>query len=440
MNKRKKFLKLTFVSFVAITPLVNVSTKAFADTTSNSSTTQSGVTKSLEIKENMTFSQIFTAIENAGINDGSLTPEGLYKQLKEQNISVIGNRIYIVGNRILGTPNGFSISIPTSGKNDKINVRFGTGESTNTAGNDILKTTYTEDNKDKSEAISGKIFLIDENTEFNPLSFKASNGNTYKVESSDKAEVKVVSNTVDPTKANSWGVVTVSTTTKSGKETQASYAVYVRNDKPVRLNVPYYTSVYGLQSVETNNFLNDPATIRRGTEIYIGKNFMNAGSDTYNSISTKSLAIADNKEKASWMSTADLLTDAAPIEAVEKTVMHRSLVYSQGGSSKYRHIAAFKKVTVEKEPYTFKGVKYYKIIDAPDYIKVANVDGTKRTLKHNAYIYATSTKRADRTVLKKGTTVITYGSSYKFKNGKSYYRIQGATATNKRYVKVANFE
>ncbi|GAA0194208.1 hypothetical protein GCM10008918_15330 [Lactobacillus kefiranofaciens subsp. kefiranofaciens] len=43
-------------------------------------------------------------------------------------------------------------------------------------------------------------------------------------------------------------------------------------------------------------------------------------------------------------------------------------------------------------------------------------------------------------MLRKGDTITTYGGSYKFKNGKRYYRIEGATSTNKRYVKVVNFE
>lgn len=429
----KKSIIAASLSLAVLTPvLLKTESTPVSATTED---TNSELEKGLEIKDNMSLTQIIQSLENSGLKFGDLYNWQIVDQLTKQGIS-------IEGNRILGKPQGFTITLSKqqTGKDEDTTVIFGTGKPENLVGNNILKVNYSENGKEKSESINGKIFLIDEGSKFDPLKLKASNGNTYQVISTDKADVKVVSNTVDTTKANSWGIVTVSTTTKDGKETQASYAVYVRNDKPVRLNVPYYASVYGLHSVETNNFINDPATISRGTEIYIGKNFMNAGSDTYNSISTQSLAIADNKEKAAWMSTANLLTDAKPIEAVEKTVMHRSLVYSEGGSSKYRHIAAFKKVTVEKEPYIFKGVKYYKIIDAPDYIKVANVDGTKRKLKHNAYVYATSTKRADRTVLKKGTVVTTYGSSYKFKNGKRYYRIQGATATKKRYVKVANFE
>ncbi|AZA20735.1 SLAP domain-containing protein [Lactobacillus helveticus] len=89
-------------------------------------------------------------------------------------------------------------------------------------------------------------------------------------------------------------------------------------------------------------------------------------------------------------------------------------------------------------------MEYYKLALGANYdeayIKASNIDGIKRTLKHNAYVYATSKRRADYTVLKKGQTITTYGGSYKFKNGKRYYRVAGATVTNKRYVKVVNFK
>ena len=87
------------------------------------------------------------------------------------------------------------------------------------------------------------------------------------------------------------------------------------------------------------------------------------------------------------------------------------------------------------------GISYYEVIEngkeTGKYIVADNIDGTKRTLKHNAYVYKTSKKRANKVVLKKGTEVTTYGDSYKFKNGQHYYKI-GAN-TEKTYVKVANF-
>ena len=48
----------------------------------------------------------------------------------------------------------------------------------------------------------------------------------------------------------------------------------------------------------------------------------------------------------------------------------------------------------------------------------------------------TSIKLANKKVLKKGSTVTTYGSSFKFANGKRYYRV----GKGKQYVPVANFK
>ncbi|WP_279081733.1 SLAP domain-containing protein, partial [Lactobacillus apis] len=70
------------------------------------------------------------------------------------------------------------------------------------------------------------------------------------------------------------------------------------------------------------------------------------------------------------------------------------------------------------------------------YVMADNIDGTSRTLSHNAYVYKTSKKRANRKVLKAGSQVTTFGSPYTFKNGKAYYRVGGPA---KQYVKVANF-
>ena len=71
------------------------------------------------------------------------------------------------------------------------------------------------------------------------------------------------------------------------------------------------------------------------------------------------------------------------------------------------------------------------------FINADNIDGTKRTLKHNAYVYKTSKKRANKVVLKKGKEVTTYGGTYTFKNGKQYYKINNNT--EKTYVKASNF-
>ncbi|RMC23760.1 hypothetical protein F5ESL0245_07285 [Lactobacillus sp. ESL0245] len=126
-----------------------------------------------------------------------------------------------------------------------------------------------------------------------------------------------------------------------------------------------------------------------------------------------------------------------PAPTVAKKVMHNAYIYDANhkrvGSNT---LAAYTTVNVYGNATKLAdGSLVYKIGDN-QYVMADNIDGTSRTLTHNAYVYKTSKKRADRRVLRKGSTVTTYGAPYKFKNGKSYYRIGGPA---KQYVKVANF-
>ena len=131
------------------------------------------------------------------------------------------------------------------------------------------------------------------------------------------------------------------------------------------------------------------------------------------------------------------------VPSVAKTIMHNAYYYDKNakrvGTDK---VTRYNTVTVAMNTTKLaNGVSYYEVIEngkaTGKYINADNIDGTKRTLKHNAYVYKTSKKRANKVVLKKGTEVTTYGDSYKFKNGQHYYKI-GAN-TEKTYVKVANF-
>ncbi|MCT3394471.1 S-layer protein [Lactobacillus helveticus] len=132
------------------------------------------------------------------------------------------------------------------------------------------------------------------------------------------------------------------------------------------------------------------------------------------------------------------------VSSQSKTIMHNAYFYDKDakrvGTDK---VTRYNTVTVAMNTTKLaNGISYYEVIEngkaTGKYINADNIDGTKRTLKHNAYVYKTSKKRANKVVLKKGTEVTTYGGSYKFKNGQRYYKI-GAN-TEKTYVKVANFE
>ena len=126
-----------------------------------------------------------------------------------------------------------------------------------------------------------------------------------------------------------------------------------------------------------------------------------------------------------------------------KTIMHNAYYYDKDakrvGTDK---VTRYNTVTVAMNTTKLaNGISYYEVIEngkaTGKFINADNIDGTKRTLKHNAYVYKSSKKRANKVVLKKGTEVTTYGGSYTFKNGKQYYKI--GNNTDKTYVKASNF-
>lgn len=123
---------------------------------------------------------------------------------------------------------------------------------------------------------------------------------------------------------------------------------------------------------------------------------------------------------------------------VSKRVMHTSLIYNKNGKSTGKKYHAYGYVNVNSRPVMIDHNVYYQIADEDQYIKVNNVDGVKRKITHNAYIYRTSTGRTsynNKWKLYKGATVTTFGSSYRFKNGKHYFRIGGP---RKQYIKSVN--
>ena len=124
--------------------------------------------------------------------------------------------------------------------------------------------------------------------------------------------------------------------------------------------------------------------------------------------------------------------------ATNKAVMHTALAYDKDGKSTSVKYNAYQYVTVESNPVKINGSLYYKVSGKDQYLKATNIDGVTRKITHNTYIYRTSTRRTsynNRWKLYKGETITTYGGSYKFKNGKHYFRVGGP---RKQYVKSYN--
>ena len=130
------------------------------------------------------------------------------------------------------------------------------------------------------------------------------------------------------------------------------------------------------------------------------------------------------------------------VPSQSKTIMHNAYYYDKDakrvGTDK---LTRYNSVTVAMSTTKIGDKTYYEVIEngkaTGKFINADNIDGTKRTLKHNAYVYKSSKKRANKVVLKKGEEVTTYGGTYTFKNGKQYYKI--GNDTKKTYVKASNF-
>ena len=131
-------------------------------------------------------------------------------------------------------------------------------------------------------------------------------------------------------------------------------------------------------------------------------------------------------------------TNTVEAKSIVKTVMHDAQAYDLYGDKVKGKYAAYTQVKLDDQPIPFSFKPFapaYQIKGKKQYIKASNIDGVKRKVKRNSYVYATSSRRADSRLLKKGKTITTYGNSFKFKNGLRYYRIGGP---KKQYVKAAN--
>lgn len=138
------------------------------------------------------------------------------------------------------------------------------------------------------------------------------------------------------------------------------------------------------------------------------------------------------------LSSQNHRVQAADTNVTNKMVMHTATAYDKDGNSTDVTYNAFSYARLVSRPVKIDGTIYYKVADKNQYLKATNIDGVTRRITHNTYIYSTSTRRTsyqNKWKLYKGQTITTYGGSYKFKNGKHYFRVGGPS---KQYVKSYN--
>lgn len=297
-----------------------------------------------------------------------------------------------------------------------------------------INVEFTLDGQKETVSPNGLYFQVLPNSSFDPLDFKGSNGSEFKISTGKNSKITVDSNSVDTSKEGSTGIVKLTSTDATGKTTTAIYNVFVKPQGLFKLNLPS-SYVVGL---------GDTDTVYQGQQYYITNNVKFARGEFFTGISNQSQNAAATSNSVKWIATkylANSKTTTSPAETKtsDLTVMHTALLYDENGKSLGEKYYAYRAVTVNQSPVTINGSKFYKLADRDAYIKVTNISGQGRVLKHNAYIYSTSTRRTTHKgawKLYKGSTVTTYGGSYKFKNGKRYYRIGGPA---KQYVRTSNF-
>lgn len=125
-------------------------------------------------------------------------------------------------------------------------------------------------------------------------------------------------------------------------------------------------------------------------------------------------------------------TDTTNTKSSKKVVMANAYVYNKSGKRVGKKTIKLRATVKVLGTKTIKGKHYYQI-GKNSFIRTVNIDGTKRTLKKNAYTYTKAGKRASKKLLKKNTKIATYGKVIKL-HGKDFYRVSKDT-----YVRKANF-
>lgn len=293
-------------------------------------------------------------------------------------------------------------------------------------------------------ATNGQTYYIAAGSTFNPLSFTTSTGEKVSFSAQQTknnsiyARIAATSNSVNTAEAGHYYPVTLTATNDMGKTATLSYTVMVVSSGAITLPTDAATyAIYGNNPVATGN------TLKAGTKIYVGSTTQTINNVSYTKISTTSKADADSSTNNVWVKTADLSKPSTPAQDTDTathTVMVDSRAYDKNGNYLGHMYYAYDDISIVPKVVTINGKTYYKVANKDEYVRVTNITGTKRRLRHNAYIYWSSYRRTPGTgKMYRGDTVITYGGQMRFKNGKKYYRIEGCRNNNKRYIKAVNF-
>lgn len=254
--------------------------------------------------------------------------------------------------------------------------------------------------------------------------------------SSDDAsavDVTVQSSTLNTAIPGIYTVV-LSAKNKSGRITTAVVSVTVKSNNsvsttPVNMTVQYEDGEsIPVYKVENNKL------VKSGLEIKNGSIIATFGNQIIDGVSYTKII---NDTGTMLVHTKYLDGSYQKQQRVSRKTMHAAWVYDEDGKRENKNvIRAYSKITTIGNPVKINGSNFYKV-GQNQYIKVGNIDGTRRLLEKNAYLYNSKgrvIKHGKRKVtIKKGNIVTTYGSHFTI-NNHNFYRVGKG-----EYIKTANF-
>ena len=162
----------------------------------------------------------------------------------------------------------------------------------------------------------------------------------------------------------------------------------------------------------------------------------NTGSNTGDNNNTSNNT--NNNTNNSGSNSSSQAPATQPVSTKTVKLMRNSYSYDASGKKLAdKTLKAGSSLKVYGSAVTIGNSKYYKY-GTNKYVKAGNIDGTSRTLTHNAYVYTVKGARNWNEAKRlKGTAVVTYGSRVKL-SGKYYYMV-GFSGQTALYIKAGNF-
>ena len=255
---------------------------------------------------------------------------------------------------------------------------------------------------------------------------------TAKINSSSDltTDVKVESSNLNTAVVGKYTVV-LSATNPAGKTTKATINVTV-GDPGITKTVQAGSETAKVVTIDGNKVTETSNTLTNGSKV------ATYGTVVVNGVSYTRL---NNSNSNQYVETK--YVDGSIKEETTKSakVMYKSAVYDKDGKSTGKTIYGYTDkdfVTTSNgdlKVVEMNGGNFYQLAKGEGYVRVRNVTGSKMTLKHNAYVYKSNGKRANKKVYKKGSTVTVYGGQYK---AIKKYKGKAVRIGVNRYVKVAN--